>query len=281
MAADHSGMNIAAGTITADSTPADIDGRLSEMYFDAWSLRMDINSYRRDLEAGDAAAAEHLAIATARLADVEAELDVIESFYTGWTRFYIVRNNGGHVHSSVHCSTCFPTTVFGWLTSLSGATETEAVEAMGETMCTVCFPSSPTGGMSKLTLRKREAVAAQRAAKKASREYRLYLTAADRVASTEGAISGKQFWIDKYTAQRDAGQMSHEDLRVEYVALVETLTGKAVKLAEKAEAKRELANTELAALGFSSVEELEREVEAAEAEASDARDLAGEAFTRR
>lgn len=61
-----------------------------------------------------------------------------------WTRFYLVRNNGGHIHSSMYCSTCYPTTRFGWLPELSGQTEAEAVAAHGAILCTVCYPSAPT-----------------------------------------------------------------------------------------------------------------------------------------
>ena len=61
-----------------------------------------------------------------------------------WTRFFLVKNNGGHIHSSMSCSTCFPTTQFGWLPSVSGKTEAEAVAEYGAILCTVCYPSAPT-----------------------------------------------------------------------------------------------------------------------------------------
>lgn len=61
-----------------------------------------------------------------------------------WSRFHLVQNNGGHIHSSMHCSTCYPTTRFGWLPNLSGQTEAEAVAAHGAILCTVCYPSAPT-----------------------------------------------------------------------------------------------------------------------------------------
>lgn len=61
-----------------------------------------------------------------------------------WSRFFLVTNGNGHVHSSMECTTCFATTQFAWLPELSGKSEHEAVEAYGESMCTVCFPSAPT-----------------------------------------------------------------------------------------------------------------------------------------
>jgi hypothetical protein len=60
-----------------------------------------------------------------------------------WARFFLVTNNNGHIHSSMNCSTCFPTTQFGWLPALSGLTEKEAVESQGTILCSVCFPSAP------------------------------------------------------------------------------------------------------------------------------------------
>lgn len=64
-----------------------------------------------------------------------------EKAYEGWSRFFAVM--GGHVHSSMHCTTCYPTTRFGWLPNLSGLDEAAAVAEMGATLCTVCFPSAP------------------------------------------------------------------------------------------------------------------------------------------
>jgi hypothetical protein len=79
-----------------------------------------------------------------RLARAAAEpLEAIYAEYR-WSRFFIVNNTNGHVHSSMHCTTCFVTTAFGWLPELSGGTEEDMVEQFGETACTVCFPSAPT-----------------------------------------------------------------------------------------------------------------------------------------
>jgi hypothetical protein len=73
----------------------------------------------------------------------QAEIDKLEATYTGWSRFFLVTSSAGHVHSSMHCSTCYPTTTYGWMPELSGKTEAEAVDELGPTLCTVCFPSAP------------------------------------------------------------------------------------------------------------------------------------------
>lgn len=66
-----------------------------------------------------------------------------EQKYLGWSRFYLVTNTGGHIHSSTSCSTCYPSTQYNWLTDLSGLTEKEAVDGYGPRICSVCYPSAP------------------------------------------------------------------------------------------------------------------------------------------
>jgi hypothetical protein len=72
-----------------------------------------------------------------------ATYEEADAQYGGWTRFFLVKNNNGHIHRTMNCQTCFVTTQFGWLTDLSGLTEKEAVDAYGPLLCTVCFPSAP------------------------------------------------------------------------------------------------------------------------------------------
>lgn len=79
----------------------------------------------------------------AELADVEARMEELEASYTGWSRFFLVTSSQGHIHSSMSCSTCRPTTAYGWLPQLSGSTEAAAVEAHGPALCSVCFSSAP------------------------------------------------------------------------------------------------------------------------------------------
>lgn len=60
-----------------------------------------------------------------------------------WTRYFLVVNSNGHVHSSTSCDTCFITTEYAWLTEHSGMTPEALVEEAGEQACTVCFPWAP------------------------------------------------------------------------------------------------------------------------------------------
>ncbi len=90
--------------------------------------------------------------ATAQLCTIALEISRLDAEFTrrgGWTRFFLVQNSGGHVHSSMGCQTCnrgAVPTAFNWLPEWSGRSEDEALAelgAAGSTMCTVCFPAAP------------------------------------------------------------------------------------------------------------------------------------------
>jgi hypothetical protein len=86
-----------------------------------------------------------------------------------WSRFYLVTNTNGHIHSSLSCSTCFHDTNFAWLTHLSGLDEAGAVQAEGEVLCTICYPSAPVAWTNGISRRDKEAKA-KREAEKAERQ---------------------------------------------------------------------------------------------------------------
>jgi hypothetical protein len=91
---------------------------------------------------------------------------------TRWSRFFLCNNTGGHIHSSLHCSTLRWDTSMSWLPELSGLTERDAVEEHGEILCSVCFPSAPvewTSGVSKKTQAERDAKAAEKAERDAKK----------------------------------------------------------------------------------------------------------------
>lgn len=79
------------------------------------------------------------------LAEARVEAEPLEQEFEEkrWSRFFLVQNTGGHIHSSMHCKTTFPTTRWGWLPDLSGLTEEDAVKAQGPRLCSVCYPSAP------------------------------------------------------------------------------------------------------------------------------------------
>ena len=163
-------------------------------------------------EKAKAAYERNLAIAAA----IDEEIAELQACYRDyyWNRAFLVKASNGHVHKSQACSTCFPTTEFAWLPQLSGADETEIVEAAGETACTVCYPSAPAEVLNRpttiVTAEKaaKEAAKAEREAKRVEREAKRLAKAATK--SGEPLIVPDDWWADKvdyidteYTARRE------------------------------------------------------------------------------
>jgi hypothetical protein len=100
---------------------------------------------------------EQLDILKRNIAEYEAELAVLkaeslpyENEYVrrgGWSRYFLVTNDNGHVHRSMTCSTCNRegvATRFSWMIEFSGKDEHELTDQIGPNACTVCFPWAET-----------------------------------------------------------------------------------------------------------------------------------------
>lgn len=74
------------------------------------------------------------------LATQERELHGEYNARGGWTRYYLVRNTGGHVHVSMDCITCYADTDFGWMTQFSGTDHDEMGTLSAMAACAICFP---------------------------------------------------------------------------------------------------------------------------------------------
>jgi hypothetical protein len=85
---------------------------------------------------------EQLEIERVKIKTEIAKLDLIYR-QDPWTRAFLVINSNGHVHSSMDCSTCFPTTRYQWLVQYSNDDEKTIVEDAGQDACTICYPSAP------------------------------------------------------------------------------------------------------------------------------------------
>ena len=100
--------------------------------------------------AADPIVAKHLAARQEILNEISeiinTEIKPLEEIFEEhcWSRFFLVVSSQGHIHSSRHCSTCFEMTQYGWLPTISGMTEADAVAQEGSILCSVCFPSAPT-----------------------------------------------------------------------------------------------------------------------------------------
>lgn len=139
----------------------------------------------------------------AEIASIREQREPLEAIYNAkpWSRFFLCNAHSGHIHSTLNCSTTFMTTAFSWLPELSGLTEVEAVEAYGEILCSVCYPSAPvawTTGVNKK-------VAAERGARDAARAAK----AAEKATKAITAPDGSPLVVDNYrigtlvTAQRE------------------------------------------------------------------------------
>jgi hypothetical protein len=141
----------------ATATPAEIDTVLAEIWGRIASLQGVIVDTERAIREANKMARygglkripaleARIEEVQAKIAEIELEASPYEAEFArrgGWTRAFLVTNNGGHVHSSRNCSTCRWTTRFNWVIEFSGTTEAEVVDAAGERACTVCYPSAP------------------------------------------------------------------------------------------------------------------------------------------
>lgn len=130
-----------------NETPVQIDTRMYELQLIAGELSYKIaraeraaqsewrESYKQDWENDAAEKREQLIPVINELREIDAEF----VRRGGWTRYQLVTNVGGHVHSSTYCSTCRPTTDFDLVFQCSGMTAEELVELAGERACSVCF----------------------------------------------------------------------------------------------------------------------------------------------
>ena len=119
----------------------DPNGGYPLINWDAWNPPHALAPYEHEKPAEELRKLEER---EAKLAELDLAAEELERTYTGWSRFFLVTSSPGHVHSSMYCSTCRPTTTYGWLPELSGKDEPEAVAELGPTLCSVCFPSAPT-----------------------------------------------------------------------------------------------------------------------------------------
>lgn len=168
-------------------TPAQIDAILNELGFQrakliahADSLRSSAHHARTGRYPDPARAARLDAQADEYAPKVAAITDQMRPYHDeydrrgGWTRALLVQNTGGHVHSSMGCSTCYPSTQYAWLVDYSGHDENQIVYAAGELACTVCYPSAPVEVLARVreirrpTDLEREQRAAEKTAKQAA-----------------------------------------------------------------------------------------------------------------
>ena len=169
-----------------EHTPDQIDERLGQIWGDIYHeiyrkgiIRRDIEHAERNLGRYGITEAD-LDRRRASLVACEEKIDKLldqtapyEAEYArrgGWSRYYRVETSGqGHVHSSRDCFSCYPTTQYSWLPSLSGKGQDEAVDDYGSEMCSHCFPGVLSHPSYQSRGRIAEEVIARRAAEEAQR----------------------------------------------------------------------------------------------------------------
>lgn len=136
------------------ATPSEIDEQLAQLGIEHANaedtvVRLTLRTKKLMDDGMPAYAAElqpRIEQARRTIAECEEAMRPLNAEYDrrgGWTRAWLVLNTGGHVHRTMDCRTCFPSTQFAWLTHLSGHDETEIVELAGKAACTECYPSAP------------------------------------------------------------------------------------------------------------------------------------------
>ena len=132
-----------------------IDTELSSWYDKRWDLssKLDIAKNTKEFyEKHYATRVDEIEKAIEKIAEIKSEISAVNveiaklnKIYNQdpWTRAFLVLASNGHVHSSMDCNTCFPTTRYNWLVQYSNDDENTIVEDAGQDACTICYPSAP------------------------------------------------------------------------------------------------------------------------------------------
>jgi hypothetical protein len=201
-----------------------IDTELSELHNKVWIINSKILAVREDIkftersgfyneEKKKARVEKYLA----KIEEFKKELEPIfirikelDAIYDQdpWTRAFLVVNNNGHVHSSLNCSTCFPTTRYQWLIQYSNDDEATIVDDAGKDACTICYPSAPAETLnrpSRIVTADKVAKAQAKAEREAKKAERIAKEKANApTASGEFLIYKEGKWTREIKTERSA-----------------------------------------------------------------------------
>lgn len=180
--------------------------------------------------------ARHLNDAQTERRLLMVQIRELEALYTGWSRFFLVTNTNGHIHSSMNCSTCYPSTMFAWLPQLSGSTERDAVAECGEILCSGCFSTAPvawTTGVSKATLEAKAAKETAKAEREAKKLAKALLPDGSALKVNHNRlttlVAAKMWLTDAYSWNRNRPHPSYPQEDVQRVAeAISAKTGETV-----------------------------------------------------
>tara|TARA_R110000868_G_scaffold121118_4_gene321421 strand:+ start:404 stop:1213 length:810 start_codon:yes stop_codon:yes gene_type:complete len=188
------------------------DTELARLHGIKFDLICKIQMYRNTINSrwsDDSTKAEYankIEAVKVAMTELDNEMAPLKAIYEThrWNRAFIVTNNGGHVHKSMDCNTCFPTTEFAWLVDYSSDSETTIVEAAGETACTVCYPSAPADVLNRPST----IVTADKIAKEAAKAERA-AAKAEKVAKRP-TVDGTQLFVSELWAIRQSKELKTE-----------------------------------------------------------------------
>ena len=155
-------------------------------------------------------AIEKIAVIKSEIYGVNVEIFKLNKIYNQdpWTRAFLVLASNGHVHSSMDCNTCFPTTRYNWLVQYSNDDENTIVEDAGQDACTICYPSAPAEVLnrpSRIVTADKVAKAQAKAERDAKREAKLAKEKANApTASGEFLIYKEGKWTRVIKTERSA-----------------------------------------------------------------------------
>lgn len=142
-------------TRTAEIAEArEADTRIAEAWAEFWKVQDKVIATEKTIRVYNSMGPRYAADIERLTVRLEGFQEIAEGFrtaavnldaelYKGWTRFFLVK----HIHNTMHCSSFRWNTRVGWLPSVSGLTEAEAVAEYGTTLCTKCFTSAPVEGV--------------------------------------------------------------------------------------------------------------------------------------
>lgn len=156
--------------------PVELDNKISQAYEQLWNKRGRVEMLLGDVErfqdyvdkgreyyVGQLdSLKKKLEIAQEELRAVKEVLKDLNAQYEGWNRCFWVQNSNGHIHRSMECATCYPSTRYAWLPDWSDRDEMEIIKAAGEKACSVCYPNAPSEYLArKSVLEPREVIEAR------------------------------------------------------------------------------------------------------------------------
>lgn len=206
--------------MTTLQTPVEIDTKISELRFQLAKANSIIDRYERANEDWTRSRLQtDYDNALDRQIDLYAEMAPLEAEYLRrpWPRYWHVNNVNGHIHNSLHCSSCFPDTQYGWRTDLSGLSEEEVVKREAHNVCSVCMPIAPAeqkAAREYFNAEQRATKAAERQIKKdakASKARERAVKLVDKVETEIEKMGGKVIFDIEYSLYGKDGRESLYD----------------------------------------------------------------------